>query len=97
MVDPASRTATAGHGLRRIVPDRSDETGIIDPMMLEERLVLGRDEGLDEHRRIFVISELDATFAGESLDRIAVISANVGRKRRLISEQFLDEGRPVAK
>src|SRR6185369_14060873 len=44
--------------------------------------------------RIFVVSELDAPLAGESLDRVAVISANIGRKRRLIGEQLLGRGQP---
>ena len=55
--------------------------------MAEERLVLGRDERLDDQRRIFVIGQLDPPFAGEGLDRVAVVAADVGRQRRLVGEQ----------
>ena len=56
--------------------------------MAEEGLVLGRNEGVDDQRRIFVIGQLDPPFAGEGLDRIAVIAADVGRQRRLIGQQL---------
>ena len=59
------------------------------PAMAEEGLVLGRDEGVDDQRRIFVIGQLDPPLAGEGLDRIAVIAAHVGRQRRLVGEQLL--------
>jgi hypothetical protein len=34
----------------------------------EERLVLGREERLDDEGRIFVIGEIDPPLAGEALD-----------------------------
>ena len=55
--------------------------------MAEEGLVLGGDEGVEHQRREFVIGQLDPALAGEGLDRIAVIAADVGRQRRLIGEQ----------
>ena len=63
--------------------------GEVDPVMLEEGLVLGRDEGVDHQRRIFVVGQLDPPFAGEGLHRHAVIAADVGRQRRLVGEQLL--------
>ena len=74
--------------LRRIVEHRADQARIIDPAMAEEGLVLGRNEGVDDQRRIFVIGQLDPPLAGEGLDRIAVIAADVGRQRRLVGEQL---------
>ena len=62
--------------------------------MAEEGLVLGRNEGVDDQRRIFVIGQLDPPFAGEGLDRIAVVAAHVARQRRLIGKQFLRRRQP---
>jgi len=65
--------------------------------MLEEGLVLGRDEGLDQHWREFVVRQLDAPLAGEGLYGVAVITANVGRQRRLIGKQLFRRRQPRRK
>ena len=57
--------------------------------MVEEILVLGRNERLDDQRRDLVVGQIDAAFAGEGLDWSAVVTANVGRQRRLIGQQLL--------
>ncbi len=86
----SARRAAAGRPLlRRIIEDRADQAREVDPVMREEVLVLGRDEGVDDERRIFVIGQLDPALAGEGLDRRAVIAADVGRQRRLVGEQRL--------
>ena len=89
MVEPPARALAAGHDLGGVIEHRADQARIIDPAVAEEGLVLGRDEGVDDQRRIFVIGELDPPLAGEGLDRIAVIAADVGRQRRLVGEQLL--------
>ena len=85
----AALGAAAADALAGIIEDRADQARIVDPAVAEEGLVLGRDERLDDDRRIFVIGQLDAAFAGEGLDRVAVIAADVGRQRRLVGEQLL--------
>jgi hypothetical protein len=83
------RAAAAQHALLGEIEHGSDQAREIDSVVVEEILVLGREKGMDDERRIFVVAELDPPFARESLDRSAVIAAHVGRKRRLISKQRL--------
>ncbi|KAI1692979.1 hypothetical protein DdX_20899 [Ditylenchus destructor] len=47
----------------------ADEAGIIDAAMVEEGLVLGREEGADQQLGIFVVRELDAGARAHSCAR----------------------------
>ena len=91
MVEPPL-ARLAGADLGDIIEHRAEQARIVDAAMGEEGLVLGREEGVDQQRREFVIGELDAPLAGEGLDRIAVEVADVGRQRRLVGEQLLRAG-----
>ncbi|GAA3253273.1 hypothetical protein GCM10020258_10380 [Sphingomonas yabuuchiae] len=75
-----------------IVDDRARQAGIIDAAMLEEALVLRRQEGTDKERRIFIVGQLDPALARIGLDRGAVDSAHMGRQRRLIGLERVDRG-----
>ncbi len=88
----AARAPTAAE-LLGIVDDRARQPRIVDAAMLEEALVLGRQERTDEQRRIFVERQFDAAFAGVGLDRRAVDTTNMGRQRRLIGLECIDRGR----
>ena len=81
----------------RVIEDRLDRAWIIDSVMAEERLVLGRDKGVDHERRDLVVGQVDSALASEGLDRLAVVAADVGRQRRLIGEQLLGRGQARCK
>ena len=83
-----------GRAARRLLPDHAldrgaDQSGIVEPAMAEEGAVLGREERIHQHRRIFVEAKLDAPLAREAVDRRAVERADVGRQRRLIGLELL--------
>jgi len=86
---PAACPRAAGGLLDDEIADRADQPGIVDPAMAEEGLVLGRDERLDDQRRIFLERQFDPPLAREAADRVAIITADIGRQRGLVGEQFL--------
>jgi hypothetical protein len=60
--------------------------------MAEEALVLGREEGVDQLGREFVVAELDPPLAGEGLDRLPVDVADDRGEGRLVGQQRLRRG-----
>ena len=86
--------AAAADRLAGIVEHSADQARIIDPAMLEEGLVLGRNKRVDHQRRIFIERQFDAPLAREGLHRITVVAANIGWQRRLIGEQFFRTRQP---
>ena len=75
--------------MRRVIESGLDEPAVVEAVVLEETLVLGRDEGVHHERRNLVVREVNAAFAGEGLNRVALETADVGRERRLVREQVL--------
>ncbi len=65
---------------------------MVDAVMAEEGLVLGRDERLDQELGIFGIAQLHAAFARIAVDRQPVDRADIGRQRRLVALERVDRG-----
>src|SRR5439155_20934200 len=54
---PALGAAASSHALGGVVYDSAEQASKVDSMMVEEVLVLGGNEGLDDERRIFIVRE----------------------------------------
>ena len=63
--------------------------------MLEEVLVLGRQEGLDDDGRDFFVGHEDPAFLRELPDQRAVPGVDPGRRRRAIVSQIASVGQVV--
>ena len=70
-----------------IVHDRPGKACVIDPAMRPERLVFGREVGVDQLYREVDIAQLDPPFARITIDDLAAIAAHHGRQRWLVSQQ----------
>ena len=65
--------------------DGGGDAGIIQAIMGEEGFVFSRDEGLDDEWRHFGIGQIDAAFAGETVNGGAVCLADGAGERWLIA------------
>ena len=83
----AFQTAPARQ-VQHIVGHGPAEARNIDAAMLEEMLVLGRQEGLDHDRRDFVVGHEDPALLRELADQGPVPGIDPRRRRRAIVGQF---------
>ena len=83
----ATHRALARTKLRGIIDYRVRRSGNIHPAVAEKGLVLGRKERVDQFLRKIHILELDAPFAGISVDDFAIDAAHYCGQRRFIFQQ----------
>ena len=84
----AALQTLARHDVEHVLEHGPADAGHVDAAVIEEVLILGRQEGVNDRLRHLVIGDVDASLVGELADQGPVAGIDARRRRGAIVSQF---------